>query len=204
MLGKFLLSALVDEAGLFDLARKFPFQRTGLEHDHFQSELESGLHGARQLIRLIACHGATPNFDRNAQGVERAGLDRLDLEVANGVLAVHEILDVGLVDVYTADLEEPGRARAMADNRENREGPVSRPVINVGDVVTGIPAQERRNGIVPQRRHHQNARIAFRRGCARGLVDDFDVEQIGPKVKSVVMPGFASHGRPFGAADLVV
>ena len=67
----------------------------------------------------------------------------------------------------------------------------------------GIPAQERRHAVVPQRRHGERADLALVHRLAGRLVDHLAIEQVGPQMRAGSVEAFAGNQRAFRHAELV-
>ncbi|NJM91664.1 MAG: hypothetical protein HC861_02505, partial [Rhodospirillaceae bacterium] len=150
-------------------------------------------------------HPAFAAFDGEAKRVlVLGGGDGLALEILHGGLLEHEVLEVAVVDVDAADLEEALGAQRVLEDREHRERIAAFPLRRHPHDVAGEPAQERRDRVRPQRRHHEAAGLARRDRLAAGAVDDFEKVEIGERnhrAKPVALD--RGHG-PLGHAEAVV
>src|SRR5271166_3609814 len=95
---------------------------------------------------------AATHLDRHEQDLKIALGDQLGLEIADVGIAENEILEIGMIDVDTADLEEAAGAVRMLDQRKDRERTRRIVATLPGDEIARTPAQKRRDGVGPERR----------------------------------------------------
>ena len=147
---------------------------------------------------------ALPRLDEQAQDVEPGlGVEHLGLEVDDVPIEEHQVLELVVVDVHAAHLEEADRAPGVTHHRENRPGLIAAARARHADQVARVPAQERRDVVVEQRRHDHGADGSFRHRLAARLVDHLAQEQVGPHMQAVVLRRLDRDQRAFGHAELV-
>src|SRR5258707_7273359 len=103
-------------------AFEFLGQRAGLQDRHIGGQAEAV---PDRLPNSCGDRGhidVPPGLDGDEQHLEVARRHQLGLEVRDMDVAEHEILELRVVEVDPADLEESGRAVRMLDQRKDRIG----------------------------------------------------------------------------------
>lgn len=113
-----LLMPPIGEPGHLDACFKFPGQTAGLDRDYLRGQPELIPHRRFQSLDRSRRIDAAPHFDRHHHDLEVAGGDQLGLEVADVGVAEDEILELRMIDVDAADLEETACAMGVFHQRK--------------------------------------------------------------------------------------
>src|SRR5439155_11017008 len=103
--------------------------------------------------------------------------------------------------VDAAYLEEAARAMRMFHARENRIRPRAVIRLAVGDEVARAPAQEWRDVVRPQARHHERAGLAFLHRLERIRIQHLDEVQVAPDAKTEAGLVLRAHHSASGHAE---
>src|SRR5688572_28958754 len=109
----FISASLVDEARRLHRRLEILGDRTARQQRHLRRNLKRLAHRGRHARALLAAH-----FDEEPQHVVVALVGDLRAEVHYVRIAEQRVLQVGVIDVHAAHLEEPDRASRVLEHRE--------------------------------------------------------------------------------------
>ena len=102
-----------------------------------------------------------------------------------------------MTDINALDLEEAAGAMCVPHDGKHREWAVAAGLRVAGDEIPRHPAQERGDVVGEERSDDERADLPVGRRLSAAGVDDFDIEQIGPKAEAADLLVLSSHHPGF-------